>query len=62
MVNTEIRLIIFFAAEDEKVLGSSPSGSREIQRGDGFGEFTGYTGFNQILIRDIKSNRIRIAQ
>ena len=38
MVNTEIRLIIFFAAEDEKVLGSSPSGSREIQRGDGFGE------------------------
>ena len=33
-----------------------------IRRGDGFGEFTGYTGFNQILIRDIKSNRIRIAQ
>ena len=33
-----------------------------IRRGDDFGEFTGYTGFNQILIRDIKSNRIRIAQ
>ena len=38
MVNTEIRLIIFFAAEDGKVLGSIPGGSREIQRGDGFGE------------------------
>ena len=33
-----------------------------IRRGDSFGKFTGYTGFNQILIRDIKSNRIRIAQ
>ena len=38
MVNTEIRLIIFFAAKDGKVPGSSPGGSREIQRGDGFGE------------------------
>ena len=38
MVNTEIRLIIFFAAKDGKVPGSSPGGSKEIQRGDGFGE------------------------
>ena len=38
MVNTEIRLIILFAAKDGKLLGSSPGVSREIQRGDGFGE------------------------
>ena len=38
MVNTEIRLIIFFAAKDGKVPGSSLGGSREIQRGDGIGE------------------------
>ena len=38
MVNTEMRLIIFFAAKDGKVPGSSPSESREIQRGDGLGE------------------------
>ena len=30
MVHTEIRLIIFFAAKDGDVPGSSPGGSREI--------------------------------
>ena len=38
MLNTEMRLIIFFAAKDGKLPGSIPGGSREIQRGDGFAE------------------------
>ena len=62
MVNTEIRLIIFFVAKDgealySQLLGSSPGGSSVIQRGDGVGVL-GKNLFNYRYIERLETDSV----